>query len=66
MVSLAGVILGLIKANQLGGAWEGAITAAAILMVATSWLALHTTFALRYAHSKFRTPTFRLATFAVP
>ena len=56
LMSLIGVVLGMIKASQLGGAWEAAITASAILMVVASWLALHTMFALRYAHLYYGEP----------
>jgi uncharacterized membrane protein len=56
VASLLGVVLGLLKANELGGWWKGALTTAAILTVVASWFAIHTMFAMRYAHLYFGGP----------
>jgi uncharacterized membrane protein len=56
LVSLVGVIAGLVKAEQLAGIWKGAITLAAVATVALSWLVVHTVFALRYAHLYYSDP----------
>jgi uncharacterized membrane protein len=50
LISLSGVVLGLLKANELDGWWKAALTVAAITTVIASWFAVHTMFAMRYAH----------------
>lgn len=50
LASLLGVGLALLKASQTSGAARALITAVAVGTVALSWLAVQTSFTLRYAH----------------
>ena len=50
LASLLGVGLALLKASQTAGAARALITAVAVVTVALSWLAVQTSFTLRYAH----------------
>ena len=50
VVSLVGVLLGLLKASQVEGVQAVAVTSASALTVAASWAAVHTLYTLRYAH----------------
>jgi uncharacterized membrane protein len=54
--SLVGVGFALIKANAVGGAMEGILTAAAGLTVVVSWAVIQAVFTLRYAHLYFAEP----------
>jgi uncharacterized membrane protein len=54
VASLLGVGLTLLKASTETGATQALITAVAVLAVASSWLAVHTVFTLRYAHLYYR------------
>ena len=54
VASLLGVGLTLLKASTETGTTQALITAVAVLTVAFSWLAVHTVFALRYAHLYYR------------
>jgi uncharacterized membrane protein len=56
VVSLAGVIVGLVKAEQVGGTWRVVLTVAAVATVTLSWLSVHTVFAMRYAHLYYADP----------
>ena len=56
VVSLVGIVLGLLKANETSGLLKAVITAAAVATVAASWFAVHTTFAMRYAHLYYGEP----------
>lgn len=55
-VSLVGVGLALARAARVGGAQEAVLTAVGVLTVALSWAAVHTVYALHYAHLYYRTP----------
>lgn len=49
LVCLIGVVLGLIKAGQVGGAQTVVITAVAVASVVLAWTTVHLVFILRYA-----------------
>ena len=53
VASLVGVLLGIVKARQLHGALRTVLIVASVLAVVLSWLAVHTTFVLIYAHRYF-------------
>jgi uncharacterized membrane protein len=55
-VSLVGVGLTLVKANQEGGAAEFVLTVLAVVTIALSWGVVHTTYVLRYAHLYYNPP----------
>ena len=52
VASLVAVVIGLVKAVQVGGVARGVIASIAVLTVTLSWMLVHTVFTLRYA-SKF-------------
>ncbi|MDP9330636.1 MAG: DUF1345 domain-containing protein [Actinomycetota bacterium] len=54
VASLLGVGLALLKASGESGTARVLTTAAAVVTVALSWLAVHTVFTLRYAHLYYR------------
>ncbi len=56
VVSLVGVGLALFKASSASTNDQGALTVAAVLTVALSWLVVHTVFTLRYAHEYYTDP----------
>ncbi len=56
VISLVGVGVALLKASQVAGAERVALTAAAVLTVATSWILVHTVFTLRYADTYYGVP----------
>ena len=56
LISLVGVIVGLVKAEQAGGAGKVVLTVAAVTTVVLSWLVIHTVFAMRYAHLYYSDP----------
>src|SRR4051794_2985414 len=49
LACLVGVVLALIKANQVTGAQTVVLTAVAVASVALAWLTVHLVFVLRYA-----------------
>jgi uncharacterized membrane protein len=55
--SLAGVGVALLKAKDVSGFQAGLLTGVAVTAVVLSWLVVHTTYALRYAHLYYRTPS---------
>jgi uncharacterized membrane protein len=56
LASLLGVGFALGKAKDVSGLEDALLTAGALSAVAVSWLVVHTTFALRYAHLYYSTP----------
>ena len=50
LMSLCGVVFGLVRAAGLTGWREVALTSLSIVVVALSWTVVHTVFMLRYAH----------------
>ena len=50
LASLGGVAFGLHRATALRGPGEFALTALCVYVVAASWVVVHTSFMLRYAH----------------
>jgi uncharacterized membrane protein len=50
LVSLAAVVVLLVKINKTGGRIEGVYTALAITSVVLSWATVHSIFTLRYGH----------------
>src|SRR6185312_7797832 len=54
--SLLGVGFALGKAKDVSGFEDALLTAGALFAVAVSWLVVHTTFALRYAHLYYAPP----------
>ena len=50
LMSLGGVVFGLVRAARLTGWREVALTSLCIMVVALSWCVVHTVFMLRYAH----------------
>lgn len=53
LASLLSVVFGISKGREVGGRWEAPLVISAVLVVAGAWLAMHTVFALRYAHQYF-------------
>ncbi len=49
VASLVAVVVGLVKAVEVGGEARGVIASIAVLTVALSWMVVHTVFLLRYA-----------------
>ncbi|HQV58145.1 MAG TPA: DUF1345 domain-containing protein [Ilumatobacteraceae bacterium] len=56
VVSLAGVVLGIIKAEQSAQPWKALLIIFAVAAVVVSWLSVHTVYALRYAHLYYMGP----------
>jgi uncharacterized membrane protein len=56
LVSLVGVGFDLVKANESSGSEHVVMTIAGVLTVALSWAAVHTLYALRYAHEYYIAP----------
>ncbi len=56
VVSLVGVVLGLVKARHVAQPYEALLTIASVLTVVLSWSVLHTMYALRYAHIYYTEP----------
>ncbi len=56
IVSLLGVGVGLIKASNVDGNPKIVLTVASVVTVVLSWILVHTTFALRYAHRYYTEP----------
>jgi uncharacterized membrane protein len=56
VVSLGGMVAGLRAADHLGGNWAIALDTASVCTVATSWVLVHSLFALRYARLYYREP----------
>lgn len=50
LMSLCGVVFGLVEAASLTGWRELALTSLSVVVVALSWTVVHTVFMLRYAH----------------
>ena len=50
VASLGGVIVGVLKAREEGGIIGAVLTGLSILAVILAWIAVHTMFALHYAH----------------
>ena len=50
LMSLGGVVFGLVRAAKLSGWREGVLTALSVFVVVLSWAVVHTVFMLRYAH----------------
>lgn len=57
LVSLVGVVLAFLKANQGHHENEIWLEGAGIATIASSWLLVHTVFMLRYAHLYYTPPT---------
>jgi uncharacterized membrane protein len=56
VASLLGVAFALLKASQSSGPGKGFLTGLAVFTVIASWMVVHTTFALRYAHEYYMPP----------
>lgn len=56
LVSLVGVVLAFLKANSGGHPDEALLEAVGVLTIASSWVLVHTVFALRYAHVYYTDP----------
>jgi uncharacterized membrane protein len=56
LISLVGVILTLVAANQTTGGLKAAMTTVAVATVVISWTTVHTVFALRYARLYYDDP----------
>jgi uncharacterized membrane protein len=56
VASLLGVAFALLKASQVSGPGKGFLTGMAVFTVIASWMVVHTTFALRYAHEYYMPP----------
>jgi uncharacterized membrane protein len=56
LASLLGVGFALGKAKHVSGFEDALLTAGALVAVAVSWVVVHTTFALRYAHLYYLSP----------
>ena len=54
VASLVGVVVGLVKANDLEGVASALLTIVGVLSVVLAWATVHTTFTLRYAHLYYR------------
>ncbi len=50
VMSLGGVIFGLVRASKLTGWREVVLTVLSVMVVVLSWAVVHTVFMLRYAH----------------
>ncbi len=57
LVSLVGVVLAFVKANQGTHAHEVVLETMGILTIVCSWVLVHTVFSLRYAHLYYTEPT---------
>lgn len=56
VVSLVGVVLGIIEANKSEQPWRALLISFALAAVVVSWISVHTVYALRYAHEYYRGP----------
>ncbi|MCU1400786.1 MAG: hypothetical protein JWN62_3895 [Acidimicrobiales bacterium] len=56
VVSLVGVVLGLVEAKDASGGLKAWLTAVAVVTVVVSWALVHTMFTLRYAHLYYEDP----------
>jgi uncharacterized membrane protein len=56
LVSLVGVALAFLKANQGSHPHEALLEGAGVLTIGCSWVLVHTVFALRYAHVYYTEP----------
>jgi len=56
LISLVGVGFDLVKANESSGSEHAVMTIVGVLTVALSWAAVHTLYALRYAHEYYTAP----------
>jgi uncharacterized membrane protein len=56
VVSLVGVALALFKASKANTSDQAALTVAAVVTVALSWVVVHTVFTLRYARQYYTRP----------
>ena len=56
LVSLVGVALAFLKANQGTHQHEALLEGAGVVTIACSWVLVHTVFALRYAHVYYTDP----------
>ena len=56
VVSLVGVALALFKASKANTSDQAALTVAAVVTVALSWVVVHTVFTLRYARQYYSEP----------
>ncbi len=56
VVSLVGVLLVFLKANEAGHPHEALLEGAGIFTIACSWVLVHTVFALKYAHVYYTPP----------
>lgn len=55
-VSLVGVALAFVEANDTSGGMEIVLRGTGILTIALSWAVIHTMYTLRYAHLYYRDP----------
>ena len=53
VASLGGVIVGVLKAREEGGTIGAVLTGLSLLAVILAWIAVHTMFALHYAHQYY-------------
>ena len=53
LMSLGGVVFGLVRATRLTRWGEIALTSLSVVVVALSWTVVHTVFMLRYAHEYY-------------
>ena len=56
IISLVGVVMGIIKAEHVEQPWRALLISFAVAAVVVSWLSVHTVYALRYAHEYYRGP----------
>jgi uncharacterized membrane protein len=56
LVSLVGVVLAFLKANETGHPHELLLEGMGVFTIACSWVLVHTVFALRYAHLYYTPP----------
>jgi uncharacterized membrane protein len=56
LVSLVGVALAFLKANESGHPHEALLEGAGVFTIGCSWVLVHTVFALRYAHVYYTDP----------
>ena len=56
LVSLVGVVLAFLKANQGAHVYQVLLEAFGVATIVCSWLLVHTVFALRYAHLYYSEP----------
>jgi uncharacterized membrane protein len=57
LVSLVGVVLAFLKANEGAHRDEVLLEAFGVVTIVCSWVLVHTVFALRYAHVYYKEPT---------